>query len=179
MWYFNPNIWGTVSDWSMVIITSVTAYYLYRTLQSQKEVQTTQSKLFEIESIRFRESIKPILKFSISNEVITPEEKKNSRIYTIEIKNETHNNALDISVDHREGDNVKRVAFERPQSHLKNDDKPYLVHFLIEDFTKSLNYIIFTVNYNDVSGTRYRQGVIGIIDGFGTEIRPSSLPEVI
>lgn len=179
MWYFNPNIWGTVSDWGMVVITSVTAYYLYKTLQAQKEVQITQSKLFEIENIRFRESIKPILKYSISEEIITPEEKKNSIIYTIEVINETNNSALEISIDHRETENVKRVIFTRPQNHLKNGDNPYLVHFLIEDFTKSLNYILFSIYYKDVSGTKYQQGVIGIIDNFGTEIKPSSLPEVI
>jgi hypothetical protein len=57
--YFDPDIWGTVSDWFMVIVTIVTAFYLYKTLQSQKNVQETQNKLFEIETIRFRESIKP------------------------------------------------------------------------------------------------------------------------
>lgn len=61
MLQFDPEIWGTVSDWLMVAVTMLTAYYLYKTLKSQKEVQITQNKLFEIESVRFRESIKPVV----------------------------------------------------------------------------------------------------------------------
>lgn len=178
MIYFDPNIWGTVSDWFMAIVTTVTAYYLYKTLQSQKEVQITQNKLFEIESIRFRESIKPSLKYSISKEIITLDQKKDSKIFTVEIVNETNNTALEISVEHREEKNIKRVSFAPiKQRHLKINDEPYLIHFLIEDFTKNLNYILFTLNYKDISGAKYKQRVIGIADNFGTEINPS-LPEI-
>ncbi|SHM44361.1 hypothetical protein [Flavobacterium chilense] len=89
MWQFDPEIWGTVSDWLMVAVTTLTAYYLYKTLKSQKEVQITQNRLFEIESVRFRESIKPDLKYKISENIITPQEKENSRIYSIEVTNES------------------------------------------------------------------------------------------
>lgn len=29
MWYYNPDIWETVSDWFMVVVIKITAYYLY------------------------------------------------------------------------------------------------------------------------------------------------------
>lgn len=60
----------------MVAVTTLTAYYLYKTLKSQKEVQTTQNKLFEIETVRFRKSIKPVLKYKISETLLRPVKKK-------------------------------------------------------------------------------------------------------
>ena len=46
---FNSVLWGPVSEWVMIGVTSVTAFFLYRTLQSQKDVQGAQNKLLEIE----------------------------------------------------------------------------------------------------------------------------------
>lgn len=43
--------------------------------------------------------------------IITPGEKEKSRVYTIEITNETHNTAFEISVDHSEIEGVNRVAW--------------------------------------------------------------------
>lgn len=167
MWKFDPEIWGTVSDWLMVAVTTLTAYYLYKTLQSQKDVQITQNKLFEIETVRFRESIKPVLKYKISDNIIIPGEKENSRVYTVEITNETHNTAFEISVDHSEMEGVNRVAWApQKQNHLTKDNGIYLLHFLIEDFG-SHHYIIFSISYKDVSGTKYKQGVLLRIDSYG------------
>lgn len=49
------EIWGTVSDWVMIIVTIVTAYFLYHSLKSQRE-------LTRMEQARFIDSIKPDLK---------------------------------------------------------------------------------------------------------------------
>ena len=49
MIYFEPEIWGTVSDWVMITVTFATAFLLLLTLKSQKEVQRTQNELFRIE----------------------------------------------------------------------------------------------------------------------------------
>ena len=83
----------------MAIVTSITAYYLYQTLKSQKEVQETQSKLFEIEKTRFLESIKPILKFTQpikEQQIITKYTDKS--INSIIVTNESNNNALNGSI---------------------------------------------------------------------------------
>lgn len=47
---FNPEIWGTVPDWFMVIVTAVTAYFLYRTLQEQKEFTKIELERFSREN---------------------------------------------------------------------------------------------------------------------------------
>lgn len=56
---FDPDVWGTVSDWAMVIVTGGTLYYLYQTLQSQIAVQKEQQLISKIESYRQREAILP------------------------------------------------------------------------------------------------------------------------
>ncbi|MDP9076163.1 MAG: hypothetical protein M3O71_01965 [Bacteroidota bacterium] len=35
---FLSDVWGTVSDWVMIAVTTITAIFLYKTLKSQKEV---------------------------------------------------------------------------------------------------------------------------------------------
>jgi len=173
-------VWGTVSDWTMVLITGITAYYLYRTLQSQKDVQETQTRLFEIESIRFRESIKPLLEYSLSNIEFKPGE-KGKEILTIEVRNLAESVALEITSDYPSNHNVTPVAipidFSSIRKHLKKDDKPLLFHFLLEGDTK-IYFITFTLTYQDISGTKYKQGVFCIKDSHGIEINPF-LPEII
>lgn len=44
---FNPEIWGTVSDWMIIFITLVTAVFLYKTLRSQQEQITIQKDEIE------------------------------------------------------------------------------------------------------------------------------------
>ncbi|CAA9201726.1 hypothetical protein FLACOL7796_03915 [Flavobacterium collinsii] len=172
MTHFDPDIWGTVSDWFMFLITSLTAFYLYKTLQSQKEVQRTQNELFKIESLRFRESIRPNLNFTISDKIIIPEENTNGKIFTIEISNENDNTALDISIENRQTSNAFQISIFPPkQKYLKKGSEPYLLNYLIEDFNKNLNDIIFWIHYKDISGTKYKQGIICNIDNFGNDIK--------
>lgn len=57
----NPQNWGTISDWIIVLITIITAILLLLTLDSQRQVQENQTKLAEIEINRFRKSILPHL----------------------------------------------------------------------------------------------------------------------
>lgn len=35
---FNSGVWGTASDWVMIAVTGVTAYFLWKTLQSQNDI---------------------------------------------------------------------------------------------------------------------------------------------
>lgn len=170
---------GTISDWFMVIITTVTAYYLYKTLQSQKEVQQMQNRLFEIESIRFRESIKPVLVYKFSDIKHTPTE-EGKEILSIEIANESNQMALELSPDYSESSYARPILipmdFSYMKRHLEKGGKPYLIHFLITQ--NVLNYIVFSITYQDVAGTKYKQGVLCIKDKHGSEINPF-LPEII
>ena len=66
------EIWGTVSDWFVVIITLVTAVFLYKTLyaqnmtlDSQLDVQKEQNRLFKIEELKYLREIKPNVNLNI------------------------------------------------------------------------------------------------------------------
>lgn len=80
---FDPNIWGHVSEWLMVIVTSLTAFYLYKTLKSQLEVQQIQNELLKLESLKLKESVKPLLKYSGSTDKFKSTD-ENQKILTID-----------------------------------------------------------------------------------------------
>jgi hypothetical protein len=61
---FDAGVWGTVSDWAMVIVTLGTAIVLVKTLRSQKEGQRLQQFITDIESERYR--IEYLPKFEIA-----------------------------------------------------------------------------------------------------------------
>lgn len=176
IYLFSAEVWGTVSDWFMVAITSVTAYYLYKTLKSQQEVQKTQNELFAIESIRFKESIKPILKYTGTTEMMRPGE-ETKKILTVEVLNETSSIALNISKIVSEKDQIFiPMGFSDARTHLVKGDAPLLFHFLID--TKGGRFVTFSLSYQDIAGTKYKQGVFCICDNIGIELHPH-LPELV
>lgn len=173
IYLFPVEIWGTVSDWVMVSVTSVTAFYLYKTLKSQQEVQKTQAELYKIESIRFKESIKPILNYSGTTGMMKPGE-ADKRILTITVTNETDSTALNITkILTEEGNHPNQVfipmGFSDRRNHLVRGDSPLLFHFLLDD---NLEFVTFTLKYEDVAGNKYQQRVFCICDNLGIEINP-------
>lgn len=65
---FRSDVWGSVSDWAMITVTALTAFFLWRTLKSQIDIQTLQTKLFGIEKERFRSEILPVFNVRIDKE---------------------------------------------------------------------------------------------------------------
>jgi len=57
---FSSDVWGTVSDWAMVIVTGSTLFYIIRTFKSQYEVQKLQQQSTNIENEKFRIHITPV-----------------------------------------------------------------------------------------------------------------------
>ena len=176
---FPAEVWGTVSDWFMVGVTGLTAFYLYKTLKSQQEVQRTQNELYKIESIRFKESVKPVLKYFGSTEIFKPSD-QTQKIFTIQLTNEASSAALDISKIVSEDRQTQQIFIPTGLSdirhHLVSGDKPLLYHFSID--SKSHGFVTFTIKYKDVAGTQYEQRVFCICDDFGIEINPS-LPKMV
>lgn len=67
---FDVIIWGTVSDWTLTVVTIVTLYFFYKTFKSQILVQNTQVDLLRIEIDRFLKESHPfflLTKFEFSN----------------------------------------------------------------------------------------------------------------
>ena len=178
--YFDPDIWGTVSDWFMVIITAITAFYLYKTLQSQKTVQETQNKLFEIETIRFRESIKPVFKFfvpHIDDRITATEE--NETIHTIAIENQTDSTALEISIDITcDTTNLERLELvDNPKRYLKKNEVFNLL-FLVHNNSIERNFAMVSIDYQDIYKTKYNQRLFCIFHKTWVDIHPS-LAEIV
>ncbi len=178
---FATNLWGTISDWAIFSVTLATAIFLYKTLKSQQEVQQTQNELFRIESIRFKESIKPILRYCASNDKMKPGD-ENKKILTVEVINETESAALEISRILSE-DTMERqifipMSFADRRDHLTKGDSPLLFHFLIDLKSPGSKYVTFAIKYKDIAGTKYKQRVFCICDEYGIEIHPY-LPEII
>lgn len=44
--YFNPEVWGTVSDYVMVVVTAITAFLLWRTLKSTNSLLVFENKRY-------------------------------------------------------------------------------------------------------------------------------------
>jgi hypothetical protein len=178
---FNSDILGSVADWFMVIVTTITAVYLYKTLQSQKEVQKTQNQLFEIESIRFRKSIQPTLKYEFKQDLMMLES-EDEKMLSIQVTNETENMALDVEISFTPNQGVFRagVVMGMPFTHIEKDGAPYFIHFHLDfkDRGPKFKFIVFAVTYQDIAGTKYKQGVLCIYESDRVEINPF-LPEII
>jgi hypothetical protein len=177
------SIWkfGTVTEWVMICVTAMTAYFLYKTLKSQQDVQKTQNELFKIENLRFKESIKPILKYTGSLDIFKTDSEKN-KILTIEVKNTTNSIALNISriVIQTEPKNQVFIitGLSDKCDHLSKEDNPLLFHFQIDTGSFLSGSFVFALTYDDIAGTKYKQGVYCICDNQGIEINPF-LPEII
>ncbi len=171
---------GSISDWVMIAVTITTAFFLYKTLKSQRDVQRVQNELFRIENIRFKESIKPVFTYSASTDKIFPSG-KDKKVLTVEITNKTDNIALNISTEFSSQDTSKQIA--SPASQLRRDalekgDEPFLCNFSISE-NGFLAFVIFTLNYEDISGTKYAQRVMCTYDSeYGVRIE-SFLPKII
>ncbi|WDF57210.1 hypothetical protein [Mucilaginibacter sp. KACC 22063] len=57
---FSPDVWGSVSDWVYIIVTTATLYFIYRTFRSQLEVQRMQLRITDIENERYRQETLPV-----------------------------------------------------------------------------------------------------------------------
>jgi hypothetical protein len=178
---FHADVWGTVSDWAAVTVYAITGYLIFRTLKSQQEVQQTQNELYKIERIRLNESIKPILKYSGSTNLMKTED-DNKKVFTIKVINETSSLATNISKIVSENKQSNQIfiplSFSDTRKHLAKGDEPLLFHFLIEKDCNLSGFISFALHYQDIAGTTYKQGVFCICDEYGIEINPY-LPEIV
>jgi len=158
---FNPNVWGNVADWMMVIVTAITLFFIYKTLESQKDVQKTNNRLLEIETNRHKYEVQPKFKFSS-----TPTEKINGEYielyYKIELTNTSNFEARNFKVT----EDYNPSGFK---SHLSNKRQTTILpgnpfQFITEcrpklRSTEPLSYfahIEYSVTYSDVYGNFYR-----------------------
>src|SRR5579872_2778010 len=176
---FPAEIWGTVSDWVMIAVTSVTAYFLWKTLKSQKEVQSTQNRLLKIEQLRVKEAFKPNLKYSrVDIGVKIPD--VNKSIVSIAVRNVNESPALDFKPIYEDDPEVIPIMFKPILKTLKNGEGYATLHFEVNAKQgEHLNCEIrFSVEYEDVAGTKYTQRAFFDAFAGGEEFRTYD-PKVI
>jgi len=158
---FHADVWGTASEWVMIIVTMITAYFLWKTLKSQKEVQETQNKLLKIEHLRLREDFKPKLSYSRFLENFKIDDPDRIPI-CIAVRNLSANVALNfqgklLKLD----DSIKQIIFKPPVFTLSNDGPNAELYFLVKHIQgQNLNCTIYlSIEYEDVVGTKYTQTI--------------------
>lgn len=92
---FDPEVWGTVSDWAILLATLITARYLWKTLQSQIEIQKLQLKVTRIENDKYMKEHTPSFVFDLVSRKLTPQENHMDAWFIINCKlsNNLCNNA--------------------------------------------------------------------------------------
>jgi hypothetical protein len=64
---FDPAVWGTISDWVVILIYIVTGCIVYKTLKSQLVLQQLQQKQIDVLLFNHKKESKPEFELSISD----------------------------------------------------------------------------------------------------------------
>lgn len=158
---FAADVWGTVSDWAMVVVTIVTAYFIWRTLNSQVAVQKAQSEMLKIEMNRRIAEIKPSFSF------VSLEESKfeSDKLFLKLNKNDVYvaNVHLSFTIF---SSNVSGASQKKSLSNAEVQSND--LRFTFVKGKINLNYnslIILGLEFEDELGTQYTQMIM--IDWFG------------
>ena len=170
----------------MIGVTAITAYFLWRTLKSQKDVQDTQNKLYNIERIRLIEQFKPILQYnpfenSFALNAIPRESSRDKEIISIAIQNGSDNQALGVLPLYNEMKGAEIWVNEINPTNLINRRTLISLDFLVPRTAgQPLVYqIYFSVTYSDAAGNKYRQNVYWIQLANLPYVINASIPELI
>jgi len=157
---FIPDVWGTVSDWVMVIVTIVTAIYLIKTFKSQKRVQEIQQKQFDLERARFAEGYKPIFEY-----LNVP--KKESSIRSnlkkiIKVKNLSKHLAKNVFISVKKGKEFIKEITSIIDIPMFGPNEEFTINFDLTNETENREIfeIVFEVKYEDIHKHIYPQEVI-------------------
>ncbi|HZY35465.1 MAG TPA: hypothetical protein VFE53_02385 [Mucilaginibacter sp.] len=156
---FHADVWGTVSDWVMIVVTIATAIAIFLTLKSQKEVQNTQNRLFEIEHIRLREDYKP--EFRYSRFYGEANAKPNQFPISIAAQNISDKAARNLSIKLFGNENILGYSLQSNTQNMIKGSENAKMHFLFGNWDVVYrDGFGFTLHYEDLVGTKYRQTVV-------------------
>jgi len=164
---FNAEVWGTVSDWVVVAVTTTTAFFIYRTFRSQISVQRNQQYITDIEGERFRIEYKPKLQLGVQ-EVINKTEgasvKSNIRVFLSIVEKDCKN--LNIETPPNTS-TVESVSISKDGIGLSSSidyvyaPNNYNLHFKVSSIAAIFPYeggsLFFFLHFEDIIGNRYRQ----------------------
>jgi hypothetical protein len=173
---FDANVWGTVSDVFIVIVTAITAVYLYRTLKSQILVQKMQQSLTDIENERYRVEYKPVFELvPVSVKEIKNDEDRTESNISFKLSL-LKNDARDVEIVQNNGTvEMKRISLGQkgiginmPVQFLSPPNE-FNLHFHVSTtnvlYLSEGGYFFFYLNFSDTLGNRYQQLFTVIFQG--------------
>jgi hypothetical protein len=177
---FSAEVWGSVSDWSMVAVTFYTLRYLRDTLKSQKEVQQLQQENTRIEQFKHRQSLLP----TFSLETTTFKDNSVGEYLNIIIQfnfKANHNPAFKVTFGDSKYNDTWQMNVDLNKESTALKDSQVVIHAALE--TKLINdmftdSISFALNYNDADRNNYNQ-IIDYTIINGNHFSTIGLPEFI
>ncbi|HUH19387.1 hypothetical protein [Albibacterium sp.] len=174
----NAGVWGTLSDWIMVIVTAFTVFYLIKSFSAQRasnsiqnETLIEQQKITEIEQFIFKEKVKPIFELKIGDHGMNIDEINEEATATYSFNFFVHNGAAkdihieDYLFDHNGSSNNMIGASSRnelyPGMNFSSMPSEYKQHKINNN--QDVHYIFrfsFIITYCDVLDNYYEQNVI-------------------
>jgi len=124
----------------MILVTSITAYFLYKTLKSQREVQQAQNKLLEIEQTRLRQQFKPDIQYHSFSDSIGEKHrlklKKTSDLVLVAVKNHSENAAIDFGFPKFDNPHVEVAEMFHSQPSLVKGDEYAAIYFIVKNIRR-------------------------------------------
>lgn len=158
---FRASVWGSSSDILMVVVTGVTARYLYLTLKSQKEVQGLNTINTIIANDQYRNSVKPLIFFTPS---ITHEGNDDEDFYNGIFRGHTKignaggfakNIRLSIKQGTKGEETSKSLHFETVKSLYKHTYHSVFYGFNQEVDNEEHRKFLLEVSFEDIIGNEY------------------------
>jgi hypothetical protein len=162
---FYAEVWGTVSDWLMLIVTTFTLYFLYKNLEAQKKALQTQIEVSEVEAKnhaitdkQYLRSILPIITFEqIILEQMFEQYYINFKVY--------QNPAFSIQIIDKQD-----AEYNRMPPVPSNLPIGYSFNVGVTEEQKSEHNLrkLFTLLFSDVDGNTYTQEVSKVYGEYTT-----------
>lgn len=171
-----PEVWGTVSDWVMILVTCITAYLLWKTLSSQNksikiqnETLKEQQKITKFESHQYLEKIRP--EFKLTYTANTPDEVRSTKTrltfsFYFYIQNYHATNIL-ITANREITSLLEGIAFPIEKERLNVGES---ISIILVEFENIMNHeakgspyflnVEFNLKFNDIDGNKYSQKII-------------------
>lgn len=162
---FLSDVWGTASDWVMIFVTAITAFFLYKTLRSQLVVQAMQQQLIDIEAYRHKQNIRPEFRLRIKS--IRENEENGHFKMTV---------FFEFKLNGNKANNVKISYKDEKDGWYINPKEPFAYDFILPndsatlsaEYSGAITYdsantpmffieLFFVVDFEDELGNKYRQ----------------------
>jgi hypothetical protein len=157
---FNAEVWGTVSDWVIVILTFLTAVYLIRTFQGQKELFILQNNTNQLEHFKFKTTIRPHFHIGIENSTDIVSKWK-TEPFKVKLKGTitNHQGAKNITIESKTNDD--KWILDKSHIHEITSFEPIHSIAFIYSYKGIISFpngnLIINIKYEDLAGGVYTQ----------------------